>query len=186
MVSLLQGRTMDAKTFWDKIKQSISERGKTFVWLCDQAGVSVQIMKNRIYKERIPDVEDTLKLLSVLGTTVEAFFYGDNQDKKNFDDTFASKAAEDGLFEGKNYGDSMIPTLYDGDTVFYDDYGYQEDGLYVIQLEGKSLVRRIQNDLGGVKILSDNPSYETLSVKKGATELKIIGKIHHAIHHVYF
>ena len=131
---------MNAKTFWDKIKLAISEQGKTFVWLCDQAGVSVQIMKNRIYKERIPDVEDTLKLLSVLGTTVEAFFYGDNQDNKDFNNTFASKAAEDGLFEGKNYGDSMIPTLYDGDTVFYDDYGYQEDGLYVIQLEGKSLV----------------------------------------------
>ena len=177
---------MDAKTFWDKIKQSISERGKTFVWLCDQAGVSVQIMKNRIYKERIPDVEDTLKLLSVLGTTVEAFFNGDNQGNSISGDILAPKVAEDGLFEGKNYGDSMIPTLYDGDTVFYDEQGYQEDGLYVIQLEGKSLVRRIQNDLGGVKILSDNPSYETLSVKKGATELKIIGKIPHAIHHVYF
>ena len=177
---------MDAKTFWDKIKLAISEQGKTFVWLCDQAGVSVQIMKNRIYKKRIPDVEDTLKLLSVIGTTVEAFFYGDNQDNKAFDNTFASKAAEAGLIEGKIHGDSMVPSLYDGDTVFYDNHGYQEDGIYVILLEGKSLVRRIQKDLGGVKILSDNPSYETLSVKKGATELKIIGKIHHAIHHVYF
>ena len=174
---------MDAKTFWDKIKQAVSEQGKTFVWLCEQAGVSVQIMKNRIYKERIPDVEDTLKLLSVLGTTVEAFFYGDNQAS---DDKFAPKAAEEGLFEGKIHGDSMIPTLYDGDTVFYDARGYQEDGLYVIQLEGKKLVRRIQNDLGGVKILSDNPSYETLSVKKGAPELKILGKVHQAIHRVYF
>ena len=65
---------MTAKEFWDKIKRRISEQGKTFVWLCRQAGVSVQIMKNRIYKERIPDVEDTLKLMAVLGTSVEEFF----------------------------------------------------------------------------------------------------------------
>ena len=65
---------MDAKLFWDKVKKAISDQGKTFVWLCEQAGVSVQIMKNRIYKERIPDVEDTLKMMAVLGTTVEEFF----------------------------------------------------------------------------------------------------------------
>ena len=88
---------MDAKTFWDKIKLAISEQGKTFVWLCNQAGVSVQIMKNRIYKERIPDVEDTLKLLSVLGTTVEAFFNGDNQGNSISDDILAPKVAEAGL-----------------------------------------------------------------------------------------
>ena len=39
---------MDAKLFWDKVKKAISDQGKTFVWLCEQAGVSVQIMKNRI------------------------------------------------------------------------------------------------------------------------------------------
>ena len=66
---------MDAKLFWDKVKKAISDQGKTFVWLCEQAGVSVQIMKNRIYKERIPDVEDTLKMMAVLGTTVEEFFW---------------------------------------------------------------------------------------------------------------
>ena len=70
---------MDAKLFWENIKKVRSEQGKTFVWLCEQAGVSVQVMKNRIYKERIPDVEDTLKLMAVLGTTVEEFFGVDIQ-----------------------------------------------------------------------------------------------------------
>ena len=70
---------MDAKLFWENIKKVLSEQGKTFVWLCEQAGVSVQVMKNRIYKERIPDVEDTLKLMAVLGTTVEEFFGVDIQ-----------------------------------------------------------------------------------------------------------
>ena len=36
---------MDAKLFWENIKKVLSEQGKTFVWLCEQAGVSVQVMK---------------------------------------------------------------------------------------------------------------------------------------------
>ena len=51
---------MTADEFWDKIKKTVSDQGKTFVWLCEQANVNVQIMKNRIYKGRIPDVENTL------------------------------------------------------------------------------------------------------------------------------
>ena len=61
-----KGEKMTAEDFWNTIKTRLSEQGKTFVWLCEQAGVSVQIMKNRIYKNRIPDVDETLKLLSVL------------------------------------------------------------------------------------------------------------------------
>ena len=48
---------MDAKLFWDKVKKAISDQGKTFVWLCEQAGVSVQIMKNRL----IPDCPERSK-----------------------------------------------------------------------------------------------------------------------------
>lgn len=65
---------MTAQDFWDKVKHLLADQGKTFVWLCEQAGVSVQVMKNRIYKNRIPDVDETLKLLSVLGVTVEELF----------------------------------------------------------------------------------------------------------------
>ena len=51
---------MTAEDFWNKVKARLSEQGKTFVWLCEQAGVSVQGMKNRIYKNIIPSVDDTL------------------------------------------------------------------------------------------------------------------------------
>ena len=64
---------MTAEDFWNKVKARLSEQGKTFVWLCEQAGVSVQGMKNRIYKNIIPSVDDTLKLLSVLGVTDEDY-----------------------------------------------------------------------------------------------------------------
>ena len=213
---------MDAKLFWDKVKKAISDQGKTFVWLCEQAGVSVQIMKNRIYKERIPDVEDTLKMMAVLGTTVEEFFgveaqfpaktvmscaadsekipvfeqffsCGNGQyvpDSEYIDgyievpDDLKSKRFQGHLAASKIRGDSMEPTIFNGDTVICDDLGYQEDGIYAIIFEEKGFVKRLQRVSGGVKIISDNPAYESMFAKSDTEELKIIGKVHYVLHKV--
>ena len=187
---------MDAKLFWENIKKVLSEQGKTFVWLCEQAGVSVQVMKNRIYKERIPDVEDTLKLMAVLGTTVEEFFgvdiqlppkvvvecAADTEKIPVFEQFFScgkgqyvpeteyingyiaipedlkTKRFEGHLAASKIRGDSMEPTIFNGDTVICDDLG--------------------------VRIISDNQAYEAMFAKNDTEELKIIGKVHYVLHKV--
>ena len=213
---------MDAKLFWENIKKVLSEQGKTFVWLCEQAGVSVQVMKNRIYKERIPDVEDTLKLMAILGTTVEEFFGVDIQlppkvvvecaadtEKTPAVEQFFScgkgqyvpeteyingyiaipedlktKRFEGHLAASKIRGDSMEPTIFNGDTVICDDLGYQEDGIYAIIFEGQGFVKRLQRVAGGVRIISDNQAYEAMFAKNDTEELKIIGKVHYVLHKV--
>ena len=213
---------MDAKLFWENIKKVLSEQGKTFVWLCEQAGVSVQVMKNRIYKERIPDVEDTLKLMAVLGTTVEEFFGVDIQLPPKvvfecaaetekipvFEQFFScgkgqyvpeteyingyiaipedlkTKRFEGHLAASKIRGDSMEPTIFNGDTVICDDLGYQEDGIYAIIFEGQGFVKRLQRVAGGVRIISDNQAYEAMFAKNDTEELKIIGKVHYVLHKV--
>lgn len=213
---------MDAKLFWENIKKVLSEQGKTFVWLCEQAGVSVQVMKNRIYKERIPDVEDTLKLMAVLGTTVEEFFgvdiqlppkvvvecAADTEKIPVFEQFFScgkgqyvpeteyingyiaipedlkTKRFEGHLAASKIRGDSMEPTIFNGDTVICDDLGYQEDGIYAIIFEGQGFVKRLQRVAGGVRIISDNQAYETMFAKNDTEELKIIGKVHYVLHKV--
>lgn len=213
---------MDAKLFWENIKKVLSEQGKTFVWLCEQAGVSVQVMKNRIYKERIPDVEDTLKLMAILGTTVEEFFGVDIQlppkvvvecaadtekipvfeqffscgkgqyvpETENINGYIAipedlkTKRFEGHLAASKIRGDSMEPTIFNGDTVICDDLGYQEDGIYAIIFEGQGFVKRLQRVAGGVRIISDNQAYEAMFAKNDTEELKIIGKVHYVLHKV--
>lgn len=213
---------MDAKLFWGNIKKVLSEQGKTFVWLCEQAGVSVQVMKNRIYKERIPDVEDTLKLMAVLGTTVEEFFgvdiqlppkvvvecAADTEKIPVFEQFFScgkgqyvpeteyingyiaipedlkTKRFEGHLAASKIRGDSMEPTIFNGDTVICDDLGYQEDGIYAIIFEGQGFVKRLQRVAGGVRIISDNQAYEAMFAKNDTEELKIIGKVHYVLHKV--
>ena len=211
---------MDAKLFWENIKKVLSEQGKTFVWLCEQAGVSVQVMKNRIYKERIPDVEDTLKLMAILGTTVEEFFgvdiqlppkvvvecAADTEKIPVFEQFFScgkgqyvpeteyingyiaipedlkTKRFEGHLAASKIRGDSMEPTIFNGDTVICDDLGYQEDGIYAIIFEGQGFVKRLQRVAGGVRIISDNQAYEAMFAKNDTEELKIIGKVHYVLH----
>lgn len=213
---------MDAKLFWENIKKVLSEQGKTFVWLCEQAGVSVQVMKNRIYKERIPDVEDTLKLMAILGTTVEEFFgvdiqlppkvvvecAADTEKIPVFEQFFScgkgqyvpeteyingyiaipedlkTKRFEGHLAASKIRGDSMEPTIFNGDTVICDDLGYQEDGIYAIIFEGQGFVKRLQRVAGGVRIISDNQAYEAMFAKNDTEELKIIGKVHYVLHKV--
>lgn len=213
---------MIAKEFWDKIKKTVSEQGKTFVWLCAQAKVDVQIMKNRIYKGRIPDVEDTLKLLAVLGVTVEEFFGVEAQfparkvvlesadtekipvyeqffscvpgqfvpDSEYIDsfievpEDLKTKRLKGHLLAARIRGDSMEPTIFNGDTVICDDLGYQEDGIYAIIFEGKGFVKRLQRVSGGLKIISDNAVYESMFAKNDTEELKIIGKVHYVLHKV--
>lgn len=65
---------MEAVDFWKKIKEKLSEKGKTQEWLCNECGIDLQSMRNRIYKERFPSIEEALRILAVFNITAEDFF----------------------------------------------------------------------------------------------------------------
>ena len=65
---------MEATDFWNKIKIKLAEKGKTQEWLCNETGMDLQSMRNRIYKARFPSIEEALRILSVFDTTAEDFF----------------------------------------------------------------------------------------------------------------
>ncbi len=76
-------------------------------------------------------------------------------------------------------GDSMLPTLADGDDIMVDrSEGGQRlrDGLYVIRLDDAVIVKRLaQNLRGGFEIRSDNPAYPAVhKLGKGAD---VIGRV---------
>lgn len=78
-------------------------------------------------------------------------------------------------------GDSMEPTLSDGDVVLLDTtlQGVQDSAIYVMQLNGTLLVKRIQNRLdGSLEVMSDNSRYKPETVSGEAiNQLKIIGRV---------
>lgn len=76
------------------------------------------------------------------------------------------------------HGDSMEPTLYDGDVVFCDSLGYDGgEGVYVVQLNGLGYIKRLQIAVGKVLIKSDNPKYETIEEPIESQSIRIIGKM---------
>lgn len=78
-------------------------------------------------------------------------------------------------------GDSMEPTLSDGDVVLLDTTlrGVQDSAIYVMQLNGTLLVKRIQHRLdGSLEVMSDNSRYKPETVSGEAiNQLKIIGRV---------
>lgn len=76
------------------------------------------------------------------------------------------------------FGDSMEPTLKDGDWVLVDtSRNYiDSDGIFLIRLSTGLAVKRIQGTLGSdVVICSDNPKYRPITA--AAREVFIIGKV---------
>ena len=76
-------------------------------------------------------------------------------------------------------GDSMEPTLRNGDLIVCDSLGWDSgEGLYAVRLNGKGYVKRIQVGNGKILIKSDNPKYDTIEEPIESQNLQIIGKVH--------
>ena len=76
------------------------------------------------------------------------------------------------------HGDSMQPTLNDGDMVVCDSLGWDKsDGIFAIRLNGNGYVKRLQVINGKVLIKSDNPNYETITEPLDSNSINVIGKV---------
>lgn len=78
-------------------------------------------------------------------------------------------------------GDSMATTLLDGDTIVIDE-GVQVvevDGIYVLDVYGRRLVKRVQHLVDGTLVLiSDNQSYQRETISRSlAREVRVIGRM---------
>ncbi len=209
---------MEAADFWKRIKEKLSEKGKTQEWLCKETGMDLQSMRNRIYKERFPSIEEALRILSVFDTTAEAFFgisedglkeatrkdvmlipvmeqafsagYGqylpDSEEVKEYISVpndlkkYGSKFAA-----SRVRGDSMEPTLFDGDIIICDLNGYDgTEGIYAIIYKGNGFVKRLQRSSEGVRIISDNRHYDPMFESSESEDFRIIGKVRSVMHNM--
>lgn len=77
-------------------------------------------------------------------------------------------------------GDSMRPTLNEGDFVIIEENSaFSGEGIYVLQYDGVLLVKRLQPDFDGIEILSDNPNYKTrkFNPSDDQSPFHIVGKV---------
>lgn len=78
-------------------------------------------------------------------------------------------------------GDSMEPTLSNGDLILLDMHqgSVEDNAIYALQHNGTLLVKRIQRRLdGSVVVSSDNPRYEAEVIRAEDVEaLRVVGRV---------
>lgn len=77
-------------------------------------------------------------------------------------------------------GDSMEPTLHDGEPVVFVKGFVKGDGIYVLAVNGELFVKRLEFNriLNKLRIISDNPKYPPTELGMDALEgVRILGKV---------
>lgn len=78
-------------------------------------------------------------------------------------------------------GDSMASTLLDGETIMIDQSAERVDvdGIYVLELYGRRVVKRVQHLYDGTLVLiSDNQSYQRETIPRDrARDVRVIGRM---------
>lgn len=75
-------------------------------------------------------------------------------------------------------GDSMLPTLKDGDEILVDRDRRTvrgRGGIFVIRLDGALMVKRLRTAVGGIEVVSDNPDYPVRLCRTG--EAEVLGQV---------
>jgi phage repressor protein C with HTH and peptisase S24 domain len=78
-------------------------------------------------------------------------------------------------------GESMLPGIRDGDLLLLDgsEQRLRSFGVYVLEIGGERLVKRVQPKLdGSLTLISDNPSYEPEHIPPArAGDVRVIGRV---------
>ena len=141
---------MDADVFWKKVKQILTGMDRNQEWLCEQAGIPISTLRNKICISRMPTFEEVMKILKVFKMTLEEFTaYPDTPQKDVinipvYEQAFSAgrgqefgnsseiidyvalpkelKKYTDNMRASYVRGDSMEPTLFDNDIILYDNF----------------------------------------------------------------
>lgn len=202
---------MDAEIFWKKVKMKLAELNKNQEWLCNQTGILLGSLRNKISLGRLPSFEDGIKIVEAFEMSMEEFLIFPEKISKEvlnipvYEQAFSAGRGQelpdtaeileyvaipkslmrfrDNIYAAYVRGDSMEPTLYDDDIILFDNFGYDgTDGIYAINYKGAGFVKRLQSTGEGVKIISDNSRYEPMFAYGEDDSFKVIGKVRSVMH----
>ena len=178
----------------DELKAQLAERyGINLHWLITGEG-SMHTSKDesyvRVRENAFKEEDDALKDSVVVEMTSLKVSAGAGQEwggaqltgeKLCIPKRVARRYPKDAAFAGAQVvGDSMEPTLHDGEPVVYVQDFIQGDGIYVLAVNGDLLVKRLQFDriLGKLHIISDNTRYRAIEIPlEGLDNVRILGKV---------
>ena len=181
-------------SFPDELKAQLAERyGINLHWLITGEGAmhtSGDDSHARVRDNAFKDDDDALKDSVVVEMTSLKVSAGAGQEwggaqltgeKLCIPKRVARRYPKDAAFAGAQVvGDSMEPTLHDGEPVVYVRDFIQGDGIYVLAVNGELLVKRLQFDgiFNKLHIISDNTRYRSVEIPmEGLDNVRILGKV---------
>lgn len=89
-----------------------------------------------------------------------------------------NRSSAHGLVILEAKGDSMLPTIHDGELLLVDESDTRiVDGIFAFVLDGDARLKRFRKTIDGVTLISDNPAYDPEKVTGAAMKkLQIIGR----------
>ena len=202
-------------TFWERFQVALENKNLNVADLSRIIGIAQSSINSWKAKGSIPRADIAVKTALALDTNVEWLITGTNEIKlKNtylvpiLNQELSAGNGEllpdNDIIQGllalpawlrKQYGDriaalyvhgdSMTPTLNDGDMVVCDSLGWDNsDGVYAIRMNGNGYVKRIQVANNKILIISDNTRYKIIEEPLETENIQIIGKVRLVIHSV--
>lgn len=197
--------------FYTRVKALAKANKITIENVATSAGIALSSYNTNRMHDNLPRADVAVKIADTLHTTVHYLVSGEGEspdEKKKFFVPILNQKLSAGFGQqlpesqetigymevppylrhyGENLavlfvdGDSMEPTLRRGDLVLCDSCGYDGEGLYAIQKDGNSYVKRVYTDSGKYIIKSDNPLYPLMEEPIGSEAIAIIGRVHYKI-----
>ena len=192
--------------FWDRMGKLLENKNLTIKDFSNLIEVNPSVVDSWKNRGVMPRADVACKAAKVLNTSVEYLISGDRSVlasdyivpvlNQELSAGKGSLLPDEDIIQGlvklpsylKEYGenlaglyvhgDSMQPTLNDGDMVICTSLGWDNsEGLSAIRLNGNGYVKRIQVGAGKIIINSDNPKYKPIEESLESDNLQIIGKV---------
>jgi len=164
---------------------TLVERGYNANWILTGLGSMKSQMAPLVQDQRQGEFEYVPKLVSVevsTGPGASPDLEIHHQFHAFRRDWLASKGLQArslAIVDGR--GDSMEPTIANGSTLLVDTSvtEFQQEGIYVVRLDGHLFAKRLQRGQGGaIFVISDNTFYQPIEVDPAdRNDFNIIGKV---------
>lgn len=200
--------------YGEKIKKARLERGYTQKDIAEFLKLSDAQISRMEHSVNMPNMEQIIKLSELLGKPVSYFFSDswigvDEVDNKNiaYIPVLGQIACGEPIMTTENiecyepmlketlpsgnlafleaYGDSMSPTIEDGDLVLISIQSEIEDGeICAVLLEGgdRATLKRVKRQGNMILLLSDNSAYDPIIITE-ESQARIFGKAIQSVRH---